>query len=160
MWHLPPLLWVANLVQYQSLVFSKFEQISANVVFATLLLYFGYPRKSIFSSSVKYFGVYLSDDLHWKEHIKIISNKANKTFGFLKRNLTNCPHRTKKTAYKALVRPTLEYCSTVWDQFATKKTNKAEMIQRRAVGWDRNPFNSKMEDTRKQANHSTPIHTV
>lgn len=51
MWHLPPLLWVANLVQYQSLLFSKFEQISANVVFATLLLYFGYPRKSIFSSS-------------------------------------------------------------------------------------------------------------
>ena len=49
MWHLPPLLWVANLVQYQSLLFSKFEQISANVVFATLLLYFGYPRKSIFS---------------------------------------------------------------------------------------------------------------
>ena len=39
-------------MQYQSLLFSKFEQISANVVFATLLLYFGYPRKSIFSSSV------------------------------------------------------------------------------------------------------------
>ena len=38
-------------MQYQSLLFSKFEQISANVVFATLLLYFGYPRKSIFSSS-------------------------------------------------------------------------------------------------------------
>ena len=39
-------------MQYQSLLFSKYEQISANVVFATLLLYFGYPRKSIFSSSV------------------------------------------------------------------------------------------------------------
>ena len=39
-------------MQYQSLLFSKFEHISANVVFATLLLYFGYPRKSIFSSSV------------------------------------------------------------------------------------------------------------
>ena len=38
-------------MQYQSLLFSKYEQISANVVFATLLLYFGYPRKSIFSSS-------------------------------------------------------------------------------------------------------------
>ena len=41
-------------MQYQSLLFSKFEQISANVVFATLLLYFGYPRKSIFSSSATY----------------------------------------------------------------------------------------------------------
>ena len=38
MWHLPSLLWVENLVQYQSLLLSSFEQICANVVFATLLL--------------------------------------------------------------------------------------------------------------------------
>ena len=39
MWHLPSLLRVANLVQYQSLLLSRFEQICANaVVFATLLL--------------------------------------------------------------------------------------------------------------------------
>ena len=51
MWHLRSLLWVANLVQYQSLLLNKFEQICANVVFATLLLKFCYPGKSIFSSS-------------------------------------------------------------------------------------------------------------
>jgi len=38
MWHLPSLLRVANLVQYQSLLLSRFEQICANVAFATLLL--------------------------------------------------------------------------------------------------------------------------
>ena len=62
--------------------------------------------------SVKYLGVYLSDDLRWNEHIKTISNKTNKTLGFLKRNLIHCPPRTKETAYKALVRPqnTLYLC--------------------------------------------------
>ena len=51
MWHLPSLLRIANLVQYQSLLLSKFEQNCANVVFATHLQWFGYPSKSIFSSS-------------------------------------------------------------------------------------------------------------
>ena len=53
-------------MQYQSLLFSKFEQISANVVFATLLLYFGYPRKSIFSSSdVCYKTSVISPQIFW-----------------------------------------------------------------------------------------------
>ena len=66
--------------------------------------------------SVKYLQcVYLADDLYWNEHIKAISNKANKTLGFLKQNSIHCPPRTKETAYKALVHPTLEYCSSVWD---------------------------------------------
>ena len=73
--------------------------------------------------SVKYLGVYLSDDLRWNKHIKTISNKANKTLGFLKRNLIHCPPRTKETAYKALVRPTLEYCSSVWDPPTAKNTH-------------------------------------
>ena len=37
--------------------------------------------------SAKYLGAYLSNDLRWNEHVKTISNKANKTLGFLKRTL-------------------------------------------------------------------------
>ena len=67
--------------------------------------------------SVKYFREYLSDDLLGNEHVNNISNKANKSFGFLKRNLRYYPRKTKEMACKALVRPTLEYCSTVWDPY-------------------------------------------
>ena len=93
--------------------------------------------------TVKYLGVYLSDDLRWNEHVNNMSNKANKTLGFLKRNLRHCPPKTKETAYKALVRPTLEYCSTVWDPYTAKNTNIVEMVQRRAARWVLNRFNRK-----------------
>ena len=70
--------------------------------------------------STKYLGVHLSNDLRWKEHVKNISSKANKTLGFLKRNLRHCPSKTKETAYRTLIRPTIEYCSTVWDRLQLK----------------------------------------
>ena len=90
--------------------------------------------------SVKYLGVYLSDDLLWSEQIKTIFNKANKTLGFLKQNLIHCPPRTKETAYKALVCPTLEYCSSVWDPYTAKNISMVEMFHRRAACWVINHF--------------------
>ena len=90
--------------------------------------------------SVNYLGAYLSDDLRWNKNIKTISNKANKTLGFLKQNLIHCPPRTKEIAYKALVCPTLEYCSSVWDPHTVKNTNTVEMVQRRAAHWVLNRF--------------------
>ena len=43
--------------------------------------------------------------------------KANRTLGFLRRNLYSCPQevRLKKAAYKGLVHPVLDYGSSVWD---------------------------------------------
>ena len=52
----------------------------------------------------------------------------------------------KEQAYKALVRPKLEYCATVWDPKATsdeftgsmrnhRLVNQIEMVQRRAARW-------------------------
>ena len=35
--------------------------------------------------------------------------------GFLRRNLYACPQEVKEAAYKGLVRPVLEYGSSVWD---------------------------------------------
>jgi len=65
--------------------------------------------------TTKYLGVYLSKDLRWNDHVRHITNKANKTLVFLKRNLKHCSTTTTEKAYKALVRPTVEYCSAVWD---------------------------------------------
>ena len=46
-----------------------------------------------------YLGVKLHHKLSWKPHIDYICNKANKTIGFLKRNLHHCPKHLRELAY-------------------------------------------------------------
>ena len=58
--------------------------------------------------SAKYFVVTLSEDLKWSEHINNITQRANQTLGFLKRNIRVHNKDLKSTAYKTLVRPQLE----------------------------------------------------
>ena len=44
----------------------------------------------------------------------------------------------KEQAYKALVRPTLEFASPVWDPYTVKNINKLEAGQRRVARWEVN----------------------
>ena len=53
--------------------------------------------------------------IKWNGHIGKITSKGNNTHGFLKRNLRVSSKALKEKAYMALLRPKLEYCSTVWD---------------------------------------------
>ncbi|KAL8583755.1 hypothetical protein ACOMHN_000376 [Nucella lapillus] len=61
--------------------------------------------------AVKYLGVTIQGDLCWDDHINNIVSKANKTLGFLRRNLKISSRSVKEQAYKAFVRPILEYAS-------------------------------------------------
>ncbi|XP_076455765.1 uncharacterized protein LOC143290299 [Babylonia areolata] len=83
----------------------------------------------------KYLGVTISQDLNWDTHISNTTNRANKTLGFLRRNLRVGSINIKETAYKALVRPTLEYVSPVWDPHTAKNIDSIEKVQRRAARW-------------------------
>ena len=60
-------------------------------------------------------------------------SRANRTLGFLSRNLFSCPPRCEKTAYKTLVRPILEYGSTVWDPHCNGLNDELENVQKRAA---------------------------
>ena len=63
--------------------------------------------------SIKYLGMTITNDLRWKTHVSNVCTKANRTLGFLRRNLHSCPQEVKEAAYKGLVRPVLEYGSSV-----------------------------------------------
>ena len=80
-----------------------------------------------------YLRVSLSGDLNWKPLILNITNKANLTLGFVKRNLHHCPQRVKDQAYKLLVRPTLKDGYTVWDLYRAYQKLWLEQVQCRAV---------------------------
>ena len=62
-------------------------------------------------------GLTVTEDLKWNTHIQRISVKANQTIDFLRRNLNIGAVTTKHQAYFSLVRPLLEYASTVWDPY-------------------------------------------
>jgi hypothetical protein len=84
---------------------------------------------------LKYLGVTLTDDLRWKTHITDISKKANNTLGFLRRNIKTVNKRIKEHAYRAFVRPLLEYSSSVWDPYYQDDIDALEKIQNRAARW-------------------------
>ncbi len=86
-------------------------------------------------TSAKYLGVTISNDLTWNTHIDNITKKANQTLGFLRRNIKVHSEPLKSTAYKTLVRPQLEYSSTVWSPHTESSISQIESIQRRAARW-------------------------
>ena len=75
-----------------------------------------------------YLGIELNNKLTWEHHINTIKAKANRCLGFLRRNLNKCPENVKQTAYKALVRPHLEYASSVWSPHKQKEINSLESV--------------------------------
>ena len=83
--------------------------------------------------SIKYLGVTITSDLKWNSHIRNACSKANRTLGFLRRNLFSCPQDVKEAAYKSLVRPILEYGSTVWDPHYNGLKDELENVQKRAA---------------------------
>ena len=54
--------------------------------------------------NITYLGVIIINDLKWNTHSSNVCTKANRTLGFLKRNLCSCPPDVKEAAYKGLVR--------------------------------------------------------
>ena len=59
--------------------------------------------------------------------------KANQTTAFLPKNLSSCPKDVKAKCYKCIVRPQLEYASTVWDSVTKSNSANVESVQRRAA---------------------------
>ena len=93
-------------------------------------------------NSSKYLGITITPDLKWNQHINNICQKANNTLAFLRRNLRINSPDLKATAYKALVRPLVEYGTTVWDPATNKCIHQLEMVQRRAARFTLNRYHN------------------
>lgn len=100
----------------------------------------GHVLESVDSS--KYLGVTLQNNLKWDKHINTITSKANQTLGFLRRNLKITSTKAKDHAYKAIVRPKLEYASTVWDPHTQNNIQQIEKVQRRAARFVSNRYHN------------------
>ena len=83
--------------------------------------------------SIKYIGVTITSDLRWSAHVSNVCTKANRTLGFLRRNLRSCSQEVKEAAYKGLVCPVLDYGSLVWDPPGAVLQEELEGVQKRAA---------------------------
>ena len=80
-----------------------------------------------------YLGVNISKDLSWNKQCHKVAAKGNRTLGFIKRNIKTSSSRTREYAYKMLVRPTVEYSSSVWCPHQSEVKYTVERVQRRAA---------------------------
>ena len=81
----------------------------------------------------KYLGIQIDSKLAFSKHISMISARGNSNLAFLRRNLKSCPSKLRDTAYRSLVRPSLEYSCSVWSPFKKIDGTKLEKVQRRAA---------------------------
>ena len=98
--------------------------------------HFQYSIKGCLLESVDtapYLGLTLDNKLNWNPHVDKMCSKATRSLNFIRRNLRTTSPSVKETAYNSLVRPQLEYASSVWDPHLSGQTRKIEMIQRRAA---------------------------
>lgn len=91
----------------------------------------GYTLSTV--DTATYLGVELNSRLTWDSHITKTINKANRSLGFVRRNIHTSSRTAKETAYKSLVRPVLEYCCAAWDPYYKCYIDQLEMVQRRAA---------------------------
>ena len=95
----------------------------------------------------KYLGVDISGSLTWNSHIDRITGSANRTLGFVRRNIKTRMSKVRETAYNTLVRPQLEYASAVWDPHNKNRISQIEQVQRRAARWTVSNFDRKASVT-------------
>ena len=97
--------------------------------------YFMHNQEFVSVDSAKYLGVNISRDLSWNTHINNIAASANRTLGFVKRNVQTKNKDIRTLAYNSLVRCQVEYGSAVWSPYTKENKDKIEMVQRRAARW-------------------------
>ena len=69
----------------------------------------------------------------WQKHIHSTARKADATSAFLQRNMRGCSRDTRAQCYSKLVRPIMEYVSTIWDPRTQKDIDCLEKAQCRSA---------------------------
>ena len=82
----------------------------------------------------------LNKNLSWSDHVQNISAKGKQKIGFLRRNFKECTPRTKAATYTTMVRPSLDYASSVWDPHLEKDKTPLEKVQRQAARYVNNNY--------------------
>ena len=95
-------------------------------------------------------GVIISNNLHPDCHISHIVKKANQRIGLIRRCFTNLTSEKVSILYKSIVRPILEYGSTVWSPYLVKDIEALDKVQRRCTRISNHPFHIEPLELRRR----------
>ena len=99
-------------------------------------------RDTVDTVTYMHLGVDISCNLNFKQHINRITENANKSRGFFKRNIRTKNPGVHEAAYQTLLRPQVEYASTTQSPYTNQDIKKAEMVQRMAISWTMKNYSS------------------
>ena len=85
------------------------------------------------SNTEKDLGVTFDNQLKFTPHVDRVAATSNRKMGIIKRTFSSLDPSSLVQLYKAIVRPSLEYCSQVWHPRLKKDHQKLEKVQRRAT---------------------------
>ena len=103
-------------------------------------VYYLHDTALAFSDHCKYLGITLQSNLRWDKHINEKIANASRTLGLVRRNIKTPSTNIRDLAYKALVRPKLEYASIVWSPWQNYLTDAIEKVQRQAARYVYNDY--------------------
>ena len=83
--------------------------------------------------SYPYLGVTISSNLKWNDQVNNVIKSITIDGHAIRRNILMCSKDTKSMTYNTLVRPHLEYASSVWDPYTDELVEANEKVQRRAA---------------------------
>ena len=117
-------------------------------MWALFLPYLGHLRYLIWTTIMyKVFKITEVDliwcDIPWTmKYVATIVSKAHQRLGFIRRNLRGSTYKCRETAFIALTRSQLEYCSSISDPILNKDSDSIEKVQRKAARWARGQYGS------------------
>ena len=86
------------------------------------------------TSSQKHLGLILDEKLNFKQHLKVLIDKASKGISVLRKLRYQIPRRSLISLYKSFIRSILEYADVVYDQPTNNSfSDKIESIQYNAA---------------------------
>ena len=73
--------------------------------------------------------------IFFNNHIQKICTSACQSLGFIKLSIRTKSPAIREMAYKTLLRPLVDYSSSVWGPYTQSNINKIAMFQRRVARW-------------------------
>ena len=107
------------------------------------------------STSVKVLGITIDDKLLFREHVRIICQKAAKQLNVLKRLHRYLNFESRMAIYRSFIMSNFTYCPLVWHFCSIEQSRLIEKLQERALRFVYNDFSSSYTALLLRGDHQT-----